>query len=62
MGDRLLVRAAARDRRAHAGVGARTAWWAHVGGFAAGLVLTPLLKSRDVAYFGPFDVRGPWGR
>ena len=39
-----------------------TAWWAHVGGFAAGLILTPLLKSRDVPYFGPFDFRGPWGR
>jgi len=29
------------------------AWWAHVGGFLAGLALTPLLKSRDVPYFGP---------
>lgn len=37
-----------------------TAWWAHVGGFAVGLLLTPLLKSRDVPYFGPFDPRGPW--
>jgi membrane associated rhomboid family serine protease len=37
-----------------------TAWWAHVGGFAAGLILTPLLKSRDVPYFGPQDPRGPW--
>jgi membrane associated rhomboid family serine protease len=37
-----------------------TAWWAHVGGFLAGLALTPLLKSRDVPYFGPFDPRGPW--
>ncbi|MEJ1969325.1 MAG: rhomboid family intramembrane serine protease [Rhizomicrobium sp.] len=37
-----------------------TAWWAHVGGFAAGLVLTPLLKSRFVPYFGPVDPRGPW--
>jgi membrane associated rhomboid family serine protease len=36
------------------------AWWAHVGGFAAGLLLTPLLKSRDVPYFGPYDRRGPW--
>lgn len=41
--------------------GAGTAWWAHVGGFAAGLVLTPVLKARDVPYFGPFDPRGPWG-
>ena len=38
------------------------AWWAHVGGLAAGLLLTPLLKSRDVPYFGPVDYRGPWGR
>jgi membrane associated rhomboid family serine protease len=37
-----------------------TAWWAHVGGFSLGLLLTPLLKSRDVRYFGPFDPRGPW--
>ena len=37
-----------------------TAWWAHVGGFAAGLALTPLLKSRAVPYFGPVDTRGPW--
>jgi membrane associated rhomboid family serine protease len=37
-----------------------TAWWAHVGGFAAGLALTPLLKSRTVPYFGPVDPRGPW--
>jgi len=37
-----------------------TAWWAHVGGFVAGLALTPLLKSRHVPYFGPIDPRGPW--
>jgi membrane associated rhomboid family serine protease len=37
-----------------------TAFWAHVGGFAAGLVLTPVLKSRDVRFFGPFAPRGPW--
>ena len=36
------------------------AWWAHVGGFAAGLMLTPLLKSRDVPLFG--RPRGPWDR
>ncbi len=35
------------------------AFWAHIGGFAAGAVLTPLFKSRQVALFG--DVRrGPW--
>ena len=37
-----------------------TAFWAHVGGFAVGIALTPLLKSRDVRYFGPFAPRGPW--
>jgi membrane associated rhomboid family serine protease len=29
------------------------AWWAHVGGFACGLTLVPLLKSRDVPLFQP---------
>jgi membrane associated rhomboid family serine protease len=29
------------------------AWWAHIGGFAAGLVLVPLLKVRSVALFQP---------
>jgi membrane associated rhomboid family serine protease len=28
------------------------AWWAHVGGFVVGLLLTPLFKSRDVPLFG----------
>jgi membrane associated rhomboid family serine protease len=36
------------------------AWWAHVGGFAAGIVLTPFFKARGVAYFGPANPRGPW--
>jgi membrane associated rhomboid family serine protease len=36
------------------------AFWAHVGGFAAGVLLTPFLKSRQFRLFG--DVRrGPWG-
>ncbi len=34
------------------------AWWAHVGGFAAGLLLTPFLKSRGVPLFGEVR-RGP---
>ena len=38
-----------------------TAWWAHVGGFAAGLILTPLLKPRDAKLFGQ-PRRGPWNR
>jgi membrane associated rhomboid family serine protease len=37
------------------------AWWAHVGGFGAGLVLTPLLKSRRFPLFGG-PRRGPWAR
>jgi membrane associated rhomboid family serine protease len=37
------------------------AWWAHVGGFAAGLVLTPILKSSSYPLFGPVR-RGPWNR
>jgi membrane associated rhomboid family serine protease len=37
-----------------------TAFWAHVGGFAAGLAFTPVLKSRGVRYFGPYFQRGPW--
>jgi membrane associated rhomboid family serine protease len=36
------------------------AWWAHVGGFAVGLLLTPVLKSSYVPYFGPQETRGPW--
>lgn len=37
-----------------------TAWLAHVGGFAAGLVLTPILKSAEFPLFGQ-PRRGPWG-
>jgi len=29
------------------------AWWAHIGGFAVGLALVPLLKARSVALFQP---------
>jgi len=36
------------------------AWWAHVGGFVAGGLMTPLFKSAHMPLFG--DVRrGPWG-
>jgi membrane associated rhomboid family serine protease len=38
------------------------AWWAHVGGFAAGIVLTPFFKSSAVPFFGPHIRRGPWNR
>jgi membrane associated rhomboid family serine protease len=34
---------------------------AHVGGFLAGLVLTPILKSSNYPLFGPVR-RGPWTR
>lgn len=45
------------------------AFWAHVGGFVAGMVLVPLFKKRDVALWQPprshaFERerrRGPWG-
>ena len=37
------------------------AWWAHVGGFVAGLVLTPVLKSPAFPMFGR-SRRGPWSR
>jgi len=36
------------------------AWWAHVGGFAAGIALTPFFKSAAVPFFGPKPARGPW--
>src|SRR5882672_6274596 len=35
-----------------------TAWWAHVGGFAAGFLLTPFLSHFPL--FGRYT-RGPWG-
>jgi membrane associated rhomboid family serine protease len=38
------------------------AWWAHVGGFAAGLLLTPILKSSDFPLLGRVRRRGPWER
>jgi membrane associated rhomboid family serine protease len=38
--------------------GPGTAWWAHVGGFVAGLALTPLLSNFPL--FGRYT-RGPWG-
>jgi membrane associated rhomboid family serine protease len=37
------------------------AWWAHVGGFSAGLLLTPLFKSPRFPLFGR-GRRGPWAR
>lgn len=36
------------------------AWWAHIGGFLAGMALTPFLKSAKVGYFGPHAPKGPW--
>jgi membrane associated rhomboid family serine protease len=45
------------------------AFWAHVGGFTCGLVLTPFLRRREIGLFNPprnsafrrEGVRGPWG-
>jgi membrane associated rhomboid family serine protease len=37
------------------------AWWAHVGGFAIGALLTPLFKSSDFPLFGAVRRKGPWG-
>ncbi len=37
------------------------AWWAHVGGFATGLLLTPVFKSGRFPLFGRLR-RGPWTR
>ena len=36
------------------------AWWAHVGGFIVGVILTPLFKSSQFPLFGDIR-RGPWG-
>jgi membrane associated rhomboid family serine protease len=38
------------------------AWWAHIGGFLAGMALTPFLKSAQIPYFGGRRRRGPWDR
>ncbi|GGK37103.1 rhomboid family intramembrane serine protease [Salinarimonas ramus] len=36
-----------------AGEGSMVAWWAHLGGFAAGMILVVPLRHRDVALFQP---------
>lgn len=36
------------------------AWWAHVGGFIVGALLTPVFKSAHIDLFGEVH-RGPWG-
>ncbi len=35
------------------GAGGGVAWWAHVGGFVAGMVLVGLFKRRNVRFFNP---------
>jgi membrane associated rhomboid family serine protease len=37
------------------------AWWAHIGGFAAGLALLPVFKRRGVPLFAGRTRSGPWG-
>jgi membrane associated rhomboid family serine protease len=39
--------------------GGGVAWWAHIGGFVAGLGLILVFRDRRVALFG--GRRGPWG-
>ncbi len=53
---------------APAGTGG-VAFWAHIGGFVAGVVLVPFFKKRDVRLFQKghlpsfrLERRGPWGR
>jgi membrane associated rhomboid family serine protease len=36
------------------------AWWAHVGGIGAGLIITPMFKRRKVRLLPPRRVKGPW--
>jgi membrane associated rhomboid family serine protease len=44
------------------GAGGGIAWWAHVGGFVAGLVLLPLLRRRGTVLLDRARPgRGPWG-
>jgi rhomboid family protein len=47
-----------------AGQSGGVAYWAHIGGFVAGVVLIPILRERGVPLFGGGPgrgVRGPWG-
>jgi len=37
------------------------AWWAHIGGFVAGLVLLPFFRRRGVLLFAGRNRSGPWG-
>jgi membrane associated rhomboid family serine protease len=44
--------------------GGGVAWWAHIGGFIAGMLLVGLFKRREVHYFNPrrphYDDGDPW--
>ena len=42
------------------GTGGGVAWWAHIGGFIAGIILLPFLRPRRRAMFGSRR-SGPWG-
>lgn len=37
------------------------AWYAHIGGFLAGMVLIPLFRHRHIPLWGGARRRGPWG-
>ena len=40
--------------------GSNTAFWAHIGGFAAGLILVVPLRHKSVPLFGRGRMSGPW--
>ena len=42
------------------GDGPRVAWFAHIGGFVAGIVLVPFFKQRQVSLFQPAYGQGGW--
>ena len=41
--------------------GGGVAWWAHIGGFLAGMALIPFFRNPDIPLFGGRRRRGPWG-
>lgn len=38
------------------------AWWAHIGGFVAGMLLLPLFRQKRSVYTSPYDVEELWRR
>jgi membrane associated rhomboid family serine protease len=48
----ILIWIAVQAASLWAGIDEATGWWAHLGGFVAGGLLTPLFKRTDVPWFG----------